>query len=339
MAFQQTSASGQDDVIQQFIAFAVANAGFTDAGSTLVPGATSSGLSNGRTIYRCSKGGLTWGFSRSRAGTNIRPDFGFYIILSFNASLDRPEADVVNTPSTPFRVSCWDFAGPYSNVYMYTDGTAVHCAIELASGIFTHFSIGSITKTETFTGGEYVAGIGGSRQTGDPLLYNNLNSSYMCPYFPGVRLQSAPAGGSYHSNANFYASIRAVPLSGTNTGYSRFAHFSRDSNNNNASGEGINGMSEQWQHESYHGSTNGLKVNTENQRTPLWPNIIRLDHQTNNLWRMSGHIPSMRFCYIDFLNPGDIILNDWQVFPYTQKNGDRVQCPNSGGYGVAYKRV
>ena len=340
MAYQVVSATGQDDLIDQFVDFAVANAGFSNKVTGTVPGSTSAGYSGSRTYVKITKGSFTWLFARTRS-VRTNPDFNFFIQMSFDSALDSPEVDVNNTPYGPLAVSCWNFAGPYANVYMFTDGVSVHCAVELSPGVYTHFSIGSITKTEVFTGGEFMAGFAGDDKTSTN--YFSVFATQMCPMFPGSWLANGPDFNSNnaidtegYSSGFFGSKIYSVPLSGDDTGYSRFAQFGAAANNNNAGGEAINGLHGMYSTQSYSQPT---KANSQTQRSPLWPNIIRLRHQTNNLWRLSGHIPVTKFCLMTYLDPGDIIFDEWQVFPYSQKNGDATLCPNSYELGIAYHRV
>jgi hypothetical protein len=341
MAFQETASSGLDDTIQQFIAFAVANAGFT-AGSSV---AVATGLSLGRTMYQCSKSGFTWYFAR--VGTNQAtpaPSEGFFSIMSTDSGKTDIEPDPASTPSSATLTSTWGFEGPYSNVFMYTDGTSVHCVIELASSIYTHFAIGSITKSEVFTGGEFVAGMQQRTKQNTPSVWRDMASNYASALTPGVRLNTPPNGG-YSSAANFFSHIRSEQTG--RTGHDRFARFSGPTGSgltaNNASGEVYNGMyTHALQGQIQSTGEDFLRdtgANDQNQRTPLLPNIIRLRDNVSNLWRISGHIPVMRSCWMDYLDPASIILNDWQVFPLTQKYGDNVQCPSSFGLGIAYKRA
>lgn len=332
MAFQQTSASSQDDVIQQFFAFAVANAGFTDSGSdSPIP---LSNYSQGRTMYRISKNGLTWALART-----ANTDSGIYMLLTYDSNVQVMNNRVAESAGRVSKCSFWNFAGPFTNVYMYTDGDGVFCCVELTSGIYTHMAIGTITKTETFDGGEFCAAMQGDSLIGS--TYLNFRSAQQNPMFAGALTSGNITANAFYTaggNSGVSDVIRATPESGVQTGYSRFAYFSRWENNNLASGEGMLGLSNDWSHNSYVGVTN-FESNPQTQRTPMWPNIIRLMHQGNSSWRISGHTPAMRFCYMDFVSPGDIILNDWQVFPYSQKNGDGVQCPSAGAYGIAYKRA
>ena len=262
--------------------------------------------------------------------------------MSFDSGVDQPEEDTANTPKKPLAIGFWDFSGPYSNVYMFTDGDVVACVVELAVGIYTHFCIGSITKTETFTGGDFIAGMASSRTTG---LHRRIGEGGCNGLFPGVEL----AIGIKHGGVNrgvgtsspfgYGSKIYAVPLSGANTQYNRFATFSEYSDNNNASGESQSGINV-WSFRTTSPTTTfHVGANSANQRTPLWPNIIRLLNQNNNQWRISGHTPLIKFCFIDHLQPGDIIFDDWQVFPLSQYNGDRTQAPDSQNIGVAYKRT
>ena len=341
MAYQLVSAPNQDSVMSQFVDFAIANAGF----STKVTGAVDSGTaySRNRNYVKMSKGAMTWLFSRCSDNLTY-PDFNVFAQMSLNSALIEPDPDVNNTPENPLGMCFFNQAGPFSNVYMFTDGLVVHCAVEISSGVYTHFCVGSITKTETFTGGEFMAG----NTTNGTTSYGGIESTSVSLMFPGFPVSHRPNSSAGHDNIrlqNFssftytYGSkIYAVPLSGDNTGYNRFPQFSRAASNNSASGDAYFGTHHSWTLRSTSG--NGIiNANSQNQRTPMWPNIIRLDDQASNLWRLSGHIPSMRFCYIDYLDHGDIIHDEWQVFPLSQKNGDGTAAPNSRNIGVAYHRV
>ena len=331
MAYQLVTAADQDDLLDKFVDFAIANAGFSNKATGIV----ASGWSDGRSYVKLTKGLFTWIFAKTRA-TEDNPDFNFYVQMSFDSAINTTNSDIDETPDGPLAVSCWNFDGPFGKVYMYTDGLSVHCAVELSVGIYTHFSIGSITKTETFTGGEFLAGFAGRDVTATP------NHSRASPMFPGGALSISPLVTQHNPQTEgsfstyFGSKIHAVPLSGASTQYSRFAQFGRAANNNQAAGEAVHGITNSL---TLTDGSSAVRANSQTQRTPLWPNIIRLHNQTNDLWRISGHIPITRFCFMDYLNPGDIIFDEWQVFPYCQKNGDATICVNSGNLGIAYRRV
>ena len=101
MTYQVVSATDQDDLINQFVDFAVANASFTGKATGTVPGSTSTTYSGTRTYTKITKGSLTWLFARTNPGST-NPDYGFYVQMSFDSALDTPNIDINNTKLSLF---------------------------------------------------------------------------------------------------------------------------------------------------------------------------------------------------------------------------------------------
>lgn len=308
MAYSQTTASSLTDVITQIIAYAVANAGFTDEGSATYSGSTK---------YRMSKNGIYWTFYTDYTS-------GFYRIrvrMSYSISgIALPTNANGQWDNTI--MSAWGYGGPYPNLYMYSDGLTVHSCLEVTNGIFTHLSVGNITKTDTFTGGEYCAGNYYERKYGSGTTYFYWDDAYGSPLFSG--------GWNTRSGTSALSFVRAVKPTGATNNEADFAAFSYWRNDQHAQGVFMGGPCDYLMRDA---------PNTATLRTPLFPSYIFIRDQVTGLYRSSGYVEGMRLVQIEYLNPAEIILNDWQVFPLIRQEGDSINAPVSGTWGVAYKRA
>lgn len=309
MAYSQTTASSLTDVITQIIGYAIANAGFTDEGSATY---------GGHTKYRMSKNGLYWTFYTDYTS-------GYYRIrvrMSYSIS-DIAAPTSANSQWDWTIMSAWIYGGPYPNLYMYSDGLTVHSCLEVTTGIFTHLSIGSITKTDTFTGGEYCAGNYYERtynSGGQNYFY--WDDSYGSPLFSG--------GWHSRSHTSLLSYIRSVKPTGATNNEADFAAFSYHRNDQHAQGVFISGPCDYLMRDA---------PNTATLRTPLFPCYIFIRDQTTGLYRSSGYVEGLRLVQMEYLNPAEIILNNWQVFPLIRQEGNSIGSPVSGTWGVAYKRA
>lgn len=307
MAFSQTTASSLEDAVSQLVAFAVANAGFTNQGTTVVGSVTH---------YRISKGGIYWTlWGELVSGWNrIRGRMSYSIASGVAPTSSNGQYDATS-------MSAWAFPGPYPTLYLYTEGTCVFMVLEITNGIFNHFAIGNITKTETFTGGEFVSG--GHYEYRTPSLTYVLSNAYTGPPFAGS------TGGHYRTTALAY--VRTIRAGGSvNGNYTDFAPFGRNIDNQLARGCGLNSIQTPLMEDS---------PNEATMRTPLYPNYVHIWDPVTRLYYASGYVPGMRLVPMKAVDPGEIIFTDWQVFPFTQKEGDGRACPVSGNWGLAYQRV
>lgn len=307
MSFSLTTATGIPDVISQFHAYAVANAGFVDAGDIVLAGP--------RTMKRLSKGGIFWHFVPFATGNGIRSFMGYTAEIT-----DAPGVSGDAQPQ-PTYMSAWSFASSYPSLYMYTDDSdVVFAAVELTTGIFNHIGFGSITKLESFTGGEFLtAGEGETTFGGGPVFFYSIDSQQ----------QHAPYVGQY---ANVIANAGAgfMRISGTNTDYQDFAGLGVTFNTNRAGMNSVHGISD----EVFRDAPNEATL-----RSPIFPMYACILDTVTGLYRISGYVPNIRLCPNKYLDPAEIILTDWQTFPLTQKNASGLLCAPCGNYGLAYKRA
>lgn len=307
MAYSQTTASSSADVISQFCTFAIANAGFADAGTVTI---------GSRTLRRISKGGIYWHFIPFATGNGIKA----YMAYSAQSS-----EDAVSSAGQGYSTycSCWAFPGPYPTLYMYAHSGCVHVAIELTNGIFNHLSFGNITKTDTFTGGEYLTGGSYQNTYSSPAQYYSVGSSQQAAVFAG---QSQ--GYSY---SNGFGYMRAVKPAGPYNNSQDFAPIGASSDYAlRCAFSAVNSMLERLLRDS---------PNTATLRTPLFPMYVSLFDSASGLYRLSGYVPGVRVCGNKYVDPAEIVLTNWQCFPLTQKDASALICAPCGNYGLAYQRA
>lgn len=321
MAYTTGTASSVDDFLSQLVAFAVANAGFTNQGQV-----TSSVASSSRTIHRISKGGVHWFFMRFLANNGIAAR------MSYTAF---PNLGNPDSPGTDFQTyytycSTWNFVPPYAGHYFFTDGTCVHAVIEIASGVYNHLSFGSVSKYGTWPGGEYLCG--GYYNATNGADYRSWNDSYHCRPFNDLNQSNL---------SSIFCYLRA-----TNTGVGSTDFKALNGGYNSSSGMFV----------AIAGSTGGQSAfytqvirdapNVFTNRTPIFPGVVRrYDYENNSgLTSLAGTVPYVGFLkFTQDMNAKDIINTDWQVFPITMRTGGNTASPSgasdSGEYALAYRRV
>jgi hypothetical protein len=311
MAYSLTTASSLQDVISQMHSFAVANAGFADAGDI--------SLSGGRTLKRLSKGGIYYHLAPHATLNKIRGYMGYSA-----RSTDVPASTTSDSQPYDTIMSAWAFPGPYPSLYLYSEGTCVYAVVELTNGIFNHFAFGKITKTDTFTGGEFMTA--GHYDT----QFTQASIQYYYPVDSGnqhAAYQGSNISAGQSSGAGF---VRAAPAAGAFNDYRDFAGLGFLLNNQRAGMSGPNSITDRLLRDSPNAAT---------LRTPIFPMYVMILDPSPNLYRLAGYLPGVRACPNRYVDPAELILTDWQVFPLTQKNATGLICAPCGNYGVAYKRA
>lgn len=316
MAFATGVAASFDDLIQQTISFAVANAGFTDEGSVTA--------SQGYTVRQISKGGTYWNF-HFRPGTPA-------VFAQMNNALLAEGVNLLSSTAAPAPgQSNWTLLhgdthyGPFVGHYLFTDGTCVHMVVELASGIYNHMSFGSVTKYSTWVGGEYITAGNFRGRFMSPNWadwrdsYNNRPFEAMDPSSTSYRTFLRTANSGLAADFQFVSrpdSTQPSLFCGTYdlNGYNQtsiFTRLLRDS------------------------------PNVATGRVPLFPGLIRLHDSVTGLKLLAGFIPHVAFTKMAAsMNPKDIINTDWQVFPIHARTGiDTTQYSTSYDFALAYRRI
>lgn len=308
MAFQVTTASSKEDVISQIMAFAVANAGFTDQ----------SGV--GRS--RLKKGDIYWSFAASTYSSRHH----ILARMSYTVS-NTADPTATNGQRNWTEMSLWEFAGPYPNLYLFTEGTCVFAALEVTTGVFAHLSFGNIVKLDTFTGGEFVAGgmFDYGTKIGSPSVWNyqDNNTNKNACMFTGGRNSKGDINNS---------ALRWVRPTGQTNNEGDFGHFGYNANSNQPIGDTYNGFTQE---------LFDRTPNSATSRSILLPiNIYNYDYALNNgLLHLTGYVPGIRFVNMRLLDPAEVIMNDWQCFPFVAKSSDKLNYPLTSNYGYAFKRI
>lgn len=305
MTYSVSSAGDLAAVCGQIAAFAVANAGFANHGTITI---------DGFVVQRLSKNGTYFYFGKHATGNYIKYRLGLTLLP------DAWPTDLNGQQYDSF-MSAQAFPGPYPNVHFYGDGTAAHMCIELSNGIFNHLSLGSITKTDTFTGGEYMTAGNYSYNMGPPNGYGDMLS-------PGAGNSPFFLGAGYGSSG--ISGYMRRPLTPVRNDYRDFASF---------------GDPQEMQQGVAGAISNGLNMsllrdspNTGTQRSVMFNNYITLYDHVSDTWRLAGYIPNMRAINMRSLDLGEMVYEDWQVWPLAQRNGDSQNTVNSIEYGVAYQK-
>lgn len=340
MAFETGTPTTLDGLLQDLVAFAVNEAGFTE--HTKI----TAGLPAGNTtdMYILSKGGIYWwflGMQRTDA------DFGTYGELECRMMLVLPTVANMETEASgmyrKLKVALLNRpSGPYTNYWLYSaTGDSVSLVLEITPGVFTHMSFGAVNKFGAWTGGQYLTGEtcymanAYNAASGFGTTWNTFISNYAQMAFDTGYAQSYYSQGhvgyvynpvnSYGDNRDFALIRGTTPVSGTPDYYqrARFQGCYQDS----ASGDSL---IQRLMHRS---------PNSFNQRSGLFPTYLTLYDQTSQRYLLAGHVEGVRHVRIDLLTPKETIEVEWDIYPHYQKTGDHMVAPVSGNFGLAYRRV
>lgn len=320
MAFSEsTSVADRTAFIIAFINFAVANAGFTNQGTT---------VDGPDTIYHISKGSIYWNFMVGEHTQTIT-HYSIYARMSFakilTAILMKGSSATLGQ-RIPTRMSTYRTTGPYVKYFLYTDGDAVHCVLQLYTGIYTHMSFGNMIKCGTWTGGEYLTAgdhtyyAGGYYYSWDDMRNSAIFDGGIQRYYSGANY---PTGfvrhivGAVQNDATDFARMGAVELDNQMCKMTTCR-----------AGGFINDIVE------FCGPI-GF-----NARAPLFPVFVRMFEDATSRWILSGYVSGARSVNVEYLAAETIVENDWITFPILQKTGgDTALASITEYWGVAYKRT
>lgn len=326
MAYQQTTASSIDDLLNTVATFA-SNLGWTVArNNTFTSG------SNNRRILSLSRAG----FDHVHLFTELSSATKIQLFTMRSIDIDT-SLDAIAQPSrSTYPETNLLSGGSYPNFYLFGENGAnpyVHCVIEHAAGRYRHFGFGELVKQGTWTGGSYVTGTFWNQST------ININS-------PASSTHGSPWSLSTIANANL-AAIRcddsdatANTISGVDV---RYLPYSPSTIFPRGVGTGFR--------RSVGGSESVLYVDdgmgllnytfsNYNQRT----NLVRIKHfvtVAGGFFRYIGEPPAVRAINISPYQNGEeftIGSDVWKVFPIVRK-GSVANQEYSGNYGIAYKKV
>lgn len=301
MAYSNGISTSVSDLVTATLSFAVTN-GWT-SGSTWTNGAY--------TISSVSKNSIHYMLAYNASE------------LYLNSSKAISGTGTVASQTGAAQTSCriHPIAGPHVGYHLFTDGVALHCAVEVTTNSFTHFSFGEVTKTGTFNGGQFVTGscmqLSG---TITPLSLQIDSSSSDTPF------ATLSVGGTIN-NVSF-GHMRMDALS-ANSIYSLGGAFT------GTSGTCWNIA---WASQSMRFVING-GPNTFNGRAVIIPmQFIAASSGILTPYYQIGCLMNCGLISTININPKDIVNTDWMVFPIGTKGTTSSTSINSQNYGIAYKK-
>lgn len=317
MAYSEsTSVADRDAFIQALVNFAVANAGFTDQGST---------FDDPYTIYHISKGSIYWNFVADLYISTWDDIPAVSCRMTFAKILTRSAFTSTGTAGQVYAtLMCVYHTGPFEKYYLYTDGVAVHCALQIYNGVFSHISFGNVTKFGTWTGGEFLTA------NGCHLTYSGHTFQPWDASSNGIQFDG---GNCTLQNKRVTGYVRHLIAAPTSDRY-EFARLGAvteyDQKCIMTAQEGM--MKE------FMDTCGSIGFNL---RAPLLPVYVRTYDTVTARWWLIGYVSGARLVSIEYISPEAIMENEWIAFPMIQLivGGDTALAPRSGYWGVAYKRV
>lgn len=326
-----------DEFLTDLVAFAVANAGFTDESTVTI---------SSDTLYRISKTTASiktyWGmrFENVTSTTYSNDGVSARMMLALPTAANFATVNVGQRYTT--RMGTFNVAPTYTGYSFFTDGDSVFAVLEVTSGVFAHFAFGDIAKVGTWDGGAYLMGnsfqIVGS--TWRDIIEGSNNSS------PTVFGSRAILGNTNAGGANY---IRFNTGGADNTDFTKFGgrdHASDGAlvgasgtmppnyNTVRSAGDTSSAVNDIW---------NRIQLNAPSEatfRSPLLP--IFISRQTTGdlgNFNMLGHVPNITTVNVSLLQPKDLINTDWRVFPMSSKTLDDTVATKSDIWGIAYKEI
>lgn len=310
MAYTTGVSASVADLLSAVRAFAVSNAGFTDHWAsrwTFTSGVTYD-------MFQLSKNGVyyTFQYTASILNMSTATSLGTSGSLTGQPGADATFYSVVRPIQGP-HVAYWLFNGGYAGT-----GPCVHVVVETSSGVFIHFSFGELEKQGVYTGGQYVTSCMASNNAA---YWNDALNGYQAVPWAGRNSSPLGAGSIRYPNAG---SSLCAPWG--NVGGSRMAIGSWTTDYGSA-GDGL--------------GVTRYAYNTFNQRAPLIPIEVLITNTAYGSfaqWIPMGNVAGVAGVNTRYLDPRQVVLSDWQVFPIFEKQGTGVANVNGGYFGLAYKR-
>ena len=339
MAFStQVSVASEDAFISALVAFAVANAGFTDHG--IDTGGTND-------LYRISKTVdtvQTWyGFRKETDATisyaQDRVAGRMMLELPTDANfetLDKGQRFVTV-------MGLFDIAAPWTGYSFFTDGLSVFAALEVTSGAFTHMAFGNITKAGVWAGGAYLTA--NNLRVSGGLWLDIINSSHGAgPMIFGARSNSS---NSDATGANY---IRFNTGAADNKDFTKFGI--RDDGVDGALLGASGTMAPNYNNTTFESTVSNCVVALNARMadaspsaitfiSPLLPINIFRQHSVGAIDKVVplGSVPNIACINVTQLSAKDLTNTDWRVFPLSSKIDDSSVANFSDVYGVAYKEI
>lgn len=303
MAYQAGVTASLTDLITTLQTFCVAN------GFTIETGWSYTNLSIVYDVYVLKKNGIYFNFAVPRTGT---------VYLFMNTASANLGTGTIESQTGAFGASCRvDYlAGPHVGYHFFADELSVNVAVEVVTNVFTHINFGELEKNGAWSGGQFVTGF--SRASGTSGM-NDINDVNNYRPFDTAAIGS-PASPSTGSCSHVRNPVQA-PASAIGRAQGTIRAYATGW----ASNAGRNLID--------------VSPNAFNGRAVLVPiNIVLESSGGSGPYYQLGTVHNARHVNIANLQPKETVNTDWMVFPVCQKNGPGTNYPNSGNYGMAYKK-
>lgn len=339
MAFAtQSNIATADTLLINLVAFAVANAGFTDEGTTTVAGTNQSGI-----MYRMSKtvdGQKTYWYFYYASNWIWGSDTQYVSRMMTVLPTDANKQDSTVGQYYHTLMGLWDFTPTFTGYSFFTDGASVFVALEVSVGIFAHMCLGHIEKVAAFVGGAFLQANSFNGSTGTWYGITSANTGFGSAMFGcrqmvaginygGCYLHYVDAGTGGHGDFSVFGRTdvgRVSGMSGTLTptnGTTDIAHTSTV----------IKWAI--WQKMMDLGTPSASTL-----RSPLLPiYVVRAADYNTGEFQLIGKVPNIACVNVAILQNKELVNTDWRVFPMTSKIVDSTVVTHSGIYGVAYREI
>lgn len=300
MAYSTGVSATISDLMTALVNFAVAN-GWT----------SSTWTASGKTLVALTRSGAEYVVIEYDATT---------VLMNTASAVVGSGLAVAQTNAAPVNGAIRPIQAPHVGYHLFTDGLAVHCCVEVVSGVFTHINFGLLTKNGTWTGGTFVTGSCQSTNAGLP--YTQLLNGYNTfPFAAGgdVGVPNVSFAATMHFRSSINGAGRTAILGATNQ----------------------SGMDAGWG--TAFATNMGRDLlsgpNAVNGRAIIVPvNVVQATSGTSGPYYQLGNVPNAGMVNIANLDPKAVVNTDWMLFPIGQKNGSGAVYIDSGNYAMAYKK-
>lgn len=328
MAYQTGAPSSTKNLIDTFITWLTTNAGFTLGNTwTFQTAAGWNGVGAGSVITWTARALGRDGQYALLAWPSTAPDR-----LLLNSSTNNPTTGLLTAQTGACSQNLVIELGTAPlKYYMFGDDNNGHCVVEWIGGAYQHINVGYVTKYGAWTGGVYVCGAINSRQYNSGGNYYTQFSGGQGAPFDSTRCYSGASGsGSYPGHLRCTYNSQTIYSFGSSSNIGGIVQSL-----------GLKGQD-------YSPSAISYMINRTpnayNSRSILIPIELIVGSSVSHApaqWIPIGRVDNASHINIANLNPGDTILTDWMVFPWSAKNSGGTTAAgyvNSGNYGMAYKK-
>lgn len=330
MAFETGTATNLDDLFTKMVAFAVANASFTEITKITGTGEQSD-------MYILQKGSIFWWFL---GGSYTVTGYGTNGLINMRMMNITPTLG--NRTNTSYaqqydtRAQLWNrYNGPFTNYWFYSNGESVQVVLEVTPSVFTHWSFGVMDKFGTWTGGEFLVGsylhYSGGWDVGDSEWNGSISSNGSVPFNQG----DISASGSKGTGFVYFPQAATgdyqdwAPIGSTTTANQR-AYFTCPY---------VIPMSTTYIMRKLTTILLYCSPNAFNGRAGLFPTYcFLLQASTSTRAAMLGHVENVKVLNMENIDPKETVELEWDVYPIFQKAGDLSVAAVTGNVALAYKR-